>query len=179
MPAPFQSETAKVREMPHVMQHIRGRVLDYGCGGDKINSKAIGLDGRDMPGVNLICADLEDPTEEIARVLIHSFDTVYSSHFLEHCREPFNVVSMWYQFLMPGGTLVLYLPDGRHYSNEGNPEHMQDINHDNFMFWFRRNFCGEGKNYKGEHVAKFFELIDHGMDVGDDRYSFYLIARAT
>lgn len=172
----FMSESEKVRELPNVMQHIKGKILDYGCGGSKIAPAAIGMDGRALPGVDIVCGDLENP--KMAPQLVERFDVVFSSHFLEHTLEPYNMVMMWYQFLIPGGKLILYLPDGRHYINQNNPEHMQDINYDNFMFWFKRCFCGEGKNYHGEHLPKYFELIEHGMDVGYDKYSFYIVAKA-
>lgn len=172
------SEAAKVQEMPHLMKYIKGKVLDYGCGGGKITPEAFGVDGRAMVGVDQVINDLEDPPMDIVTHLMESFDTVFSSHFLEHTQRPYDMVAVWYQFLIPMGKLVLYLPDGRHYSNANNPEHMWDINYDEFLFWFRRNFCGEGRDYKGELRTKYFELIDHGMDVGVDRYSFYIVARA-
>jgi len=171
------SETAKVRELPHVMNYIKGEVLDYGCGGDKITPTALGLDGRALPGVDIVVPDLEHPTGDLILELVHRFDVVYSSHFLEHTLNPREMVRMWYELLARNGKLVLYLPDGDYYSNEGNPEHMLDIKYKEFLFWFRRNFCGEGKNYKGEHLPKFFNIRTHGMDVGDDRYSFYVIAQ--
>lgn len=172
------SEAAKVKEMPHVMKYISGKILDYGCGGDKITPEAIGLDGRAMEGVDYVVPDLENPSPSVVRQLMESFDTIFSSHFLEHTLEPYQMVMTWYQFLTPMGRLVLYLPDGRYYSHKNNPEHMQDMNYDNFLFWFKRNFCGEGKDYRGEHRTKYFELLDYGMDVGEDRYSFYIVARA-
>lgn len=177
MPAPFMSETAKVRELPQVMKYVTGKILDIGCGGDKIVPEAVGMDGRDIPGiVDIICPDLENLGD--VSQFVEEFDTVYSSHYLEHTLDPYKMVSTWYQFLIPGGKLILYLPDGRHYNNHNNHEHMQDINYENFLFWFKRCFCGEGKNYRGEHLPKYFELIDHGMDVGEDKYSFYIIAKA-
>lgn len=174
----YMSETAKVREMPHVMQYVKGKILDWGCGGDKITPDAYGVDGRELSGVNLVVNDLENPSKELCNQLLESFDTVYSSHFLEHTLDPRATVMMWYQFLIPMGKLVLYLPDGDHYNNGTNPEHMWDIKVDPFLFWFKRNFCGEAKNYKGEHLPKYFELIDYGIDIGTDRYSFYVIANA-
>lgn len=178
MPAPYCSESAKVRDMPHVMQSIKGHVLDYGCGGDKIIPNAFGLDGQHLPGVDYVCPDLEHPNSNLVSTLVENFDTVFSSHFLEHTRRPYDMVMMWHQFLKPYGRLVLYLPDGRHYNHHTNLEHMWDMNYDNFLFWFRRNFCGEGKNYKGENLPKYFGLIDHGMHIGEDKYSFYVIATA-
>lgn len=178
MPTPYCSETAKVRELSQVMQHIKGEILDYGCGGDKITIDTTGVDGRSLPGVNIVIPDLEQPSAAFVEHCLERFDTVYSSHFLEHVLDPYLMVSSWYQFLKPMGKLVLYLPDGRYYSNQNNPEHMQDINYDNFMFWFKRCFCGEGRNYKGEFLPKYFELIEHGMDIGPDKYSFYIVAKA-
>jgi predicted SAM-dependent methyltransferase len=179
MPAPFMSEAAKVRELPEVMQYIRGKVLDYGCGADKIIPTAIGMDGRDLPGVDIVCPNLEDPSE-FSKLFVEEFDTIFSSHFLEHTMNPREVVRYWHQMLIPnnGSHLILYLPDGRHYNHHNNPEHLWDINYDNFLFWFRRNFCGEGNNYLGNQLMKYFEIVDHKMDIGEDRYSFYVIAKA-
>lgn len=174
----YMSESEKVRELPQVMKYIKGKILDYGSGGSKIVANATGVDGRSLDGVDIVVPDLEHPSNEFIVYCLENFDTVFSSHFLEHVLEPYAMVSMWYQFLIPGGKLILYLPDGRHYDNHNNPEHTQDINYDNFLFWFRRCFCGEGKNYKGEDLPKYFELLEHGMDLGEDRYSFYIVAKA-
>lgn len=173
----YMSEAAKVRDIPQVMKYIRGKVLDYGCGGDKITPEATGVDGRSLPGVTYVVPDLENPGV-LGAAFLKSYNTVFSSHFLEHVIEPYKMVTIWNQFLIPHGNLVLYLPDGRHYSHENNPEHLWDINYDNFLFWFKRNFCGEGKNYMGQNYPKYFELIEHGMDLGLDRYSFYIVAKA-
>lgn len=174
----YMSESAKVRDMPHVMKYIKGKILDYGCGGDKIVPEAVGVDGREMSGVDYVINDLEAPDANFLLRTIEEFDTVFSSHFLEHTRRPYDMVMMWHQFLKPHGMLVLYLPDGKFYNHHNNPEHLWDMTYSNFLFWFQRNFCGEGKNYLGEHLPKYFGLIDHGMDIGEDKYSFYIIARA-
>lgn len=170
----YQSEASKVRDMPHVMKFITGKILDLGCGPDKITPLALGLDGRPLPGVDFV---ISDPITCIANDVGDDYDTVFSSHFLEHLRDQFGALAEWRICLKTGGHLVLYLPDGRHYNNQENPEHMIDMRYDDFMFWFKRSFCGEGKDFKGEHFPKLFELVDSGMDVGPDRYSFYVIAR--
>jgi len=174
----YMSEAAKVRDMPEVMKYIAGDIADIGCGPDKIKPEAIGFDGRNLPGVDIVVEDLEmlidslDYTEKYK-----SYDTVFSSHFLEHCANQYAVINDWHTMLNIHGHLVLYLPDGRYYNNRTNLEHLIDMNYEQFMFWFGRSFCGEGKNYLGESLYPFFELVDHGMDIGDDRYSFYVIAR--
>jgi SAM-dependent methyltransferase len=170
----YGSEAAKVRDLPHVMKYITGKVLDMGCGPDKISMDAFGFDGRDLPGVNFIG---NDPVTCISNDVGWDYDTVFSSHFLEHLRDQFSAIAEWRICLKDGGHLVLYLPDGRHYNNQENPEHMIDMRYDDFMFWFKRSFCGEGKDFRGNNMPKLFELVDSGMDVGPDRYSFYVIAR--
>lgn len=175
----YQSEAAKVRDMPHVMKYIIGNIVDLGCGHDRITQDAYGVDGREFPGVFLVT---DTPTNlgignKICVDGVPVFDTVFSSHFLEHISEPYAAIKEWSRLLKPNGHLVLYLPDGDHYNNKENLEHMQDMKYEPFMFWFRRSFCGEGKDFRGEHLPKMFELVDHGLDVGDDRYSFYVIAR--
>lgn len=170
----YGSEAAKVRDMPHVMKYITGKVLDMGCGPDKILMDAWGLDGRDLPGVNFMQSD---PVTCVSNDVGADYDTVFSSHFLEHLPNQFEALCEWRICLKDGGHLVLYLPDGRHYDNKENPEHMIDMRYDDFIFWFKRCFCGEGKDFRGNHMPKLFELVDSGMDVGPDRYSFYVIAR--
>lgn len=177
----FMSEAAKVRELPDVMKYIMGEVLDVACGGDKITPEAIGFDGRYLPGVDIIGNhdDIWIKVRDFRKDshFLKVFDTIFSSHFLEHCPDQYGTINQWTMMLKSGGHLVLYLPDGDHYDNKANPEHMIDMKYETFMFWFRRCFCGDGKNFKGEHLPKMFELVDHGLHVGEDLYSFFIIAK--
>lgn len=173
----YSSEAAKVRDMPHVMKYVVGSIIDLGCGPDKVTPEAFGVDGRDLPGVDYITDSMIHDIVSPLAMRVGKVDTVFSSHFLEHLRDQFWALINWRELLKDGGHLVLYLPDGRHYDNKENLEHMIDMNYDDFMFWFKRSFCGEGKDFKGNHLPKLFELVDSGMDVGEDRYSFYLIAK--
>jgi trans-aconitate methyltransferase len=163
------SEAAKVRDMPEVMKYITGLVADVGCGTDKITWDAIGYDGRQLPGV-----DFNTPMCWLQPMFV---DTVFSSHFLEHIPSPFDYIMNWHENLKLGGHIVVYLPDGRYYNNHENMEHLVDMNYDQFLFWFRRVFCGEGKDFRGNNLPKLFELVLHKLDVGDDRYSFVIVAR--
>lgn len=169
MPSPFMSETAKVRELPNVMQFIRGRIADVGAGHDKITPDADGYDGRPLHGV--------DNIGDGCFLGNAWYDTIFSSHFLEHTRNPFEYIEDWRDHLNVGGHIVLYLPEKTLYNNYNNPEHMHNWSREDFMFWFRRSFCGEGKNYRGEHYEQWFTVVDEGGDHGNDRYSFFLVAR--
>ena len=169
----YHSEAAKVRDLPQVMKYITGKVLDIGCGPDKILSTAVGVDGRDLHGVDVIT----DNPYHLANRTGVNFDTVFSSHFLEHLANDYEALTEWISLLKIGGHLVLYLPCGTKYNNRENEEHMRDIKYDDFMFWFKRCFCGEGKDFRGNNLPKMVELIDHATDYGEDRYSFYIICR--
>lgn len=167
----YQSEAAKVRDMPNVMKYITGRVADVGAGHDKITPDAVAFDGRQLDGVNVVLEGC---------MLDNTFyDTIFSSHFLEHTPSPFEYIMDWYYHLDPvkKGHIVIYMPEKSHYNSTENLEHLWNWSYEDFIFWFKRTFCGEGKNYRGEHIPKLFELVDSGLDVGDDRYSFYVIAK--
>lgn len=166
----FGSETAKIREK--MAPYLKGVVYDIGCGHDKISEEAIGIDGRPV----FVGGVIQDGLTNFSETLHGTVDVVYSSHTLEHMVDDYCCIQSWSKLLKPGGFLILYLPDGRHYNNYENLEHMRDYQYEQFMMFFRRTFCGEGKNYKGEFLPATFKMIEDGPDVGQDRYSFYLVA---
>lgn len=169
----YGSEAAKVRDLPQVMQYVRGKVLDVGCGTEKITPEAFGVDGRDLPGVNFIT----DNPYHMANIVGVDYDTVFSSHFLEHLVNPYEALIEWRSLLVDGGHLILYLPCGLKYNNRENKEHMQDIKYEDFLLWFKRCFCGEGKDFRGADLPKLFELVYESADYGDQRYSFVIVAK--
>lgn len=166
----YGSETAKIRDK--VSKYLCGKIYDIGCGHDKITPDAIGIDGRSVfeGGV----------TQEGLSVFPENWhgtaDVVYSSHTLEHMEDDYGTLMSWSKLLKKGGVLILYLPDGRYYNNYGNLEHMRDYQYEQFMMFFKRTLCGEGKNFKGENLPTVFRICEDGPDVDSDRYSFYLIA---
>lgn len=168
---PYHSETEKI--YPKIKDHVQGYILDIGCGMHKVTPEAIGIDGRSLECVGM----LKDGLSKFEEHMYGTADTVFSSHVLEHMEDDYETLKEWTRLLKPGGKLVLYLPDGKHYNNYENLEHMRDYTYDQFMMFFNRAFCGQGKNFRGEFLPKIYELIDHGMDLGDDKYSFYLVAR--
>jgi SAM-dependent methyltransferase len=168
---PYHSETEKIR--PRVQKYLNGVVYDIGCGHDKISPDAVGFDGRPV----FTGGTVQEGLTEFPDNLTATADVVYSSHCLEHMENDHATLTAWAKLLKPGGYLILYLPDGDHYDNHANLEHMRDYNYRTFMLFFRRAFCGEGKNFRGENLPRKFELCEDGLDVGDDKYSFYLVAK--
>ena len=166
----YHSETAKVKDRPEWMKYIQGRVADVGAGGDSITPDAYCVDGRQMDG-NIVRHDLYLNSDD------GTFHTIFSSHFLEHVPTPFEYIKNWSNHLIPGGHLFVYKPQKDAFNRNENPEHCLAWCYEDFMFFFRRNFCGEGKDYKGNHYPTYFQVVDSGLDIGVDRYSFFVIAR--
>lgn len=172
----YHSEAAKVRDL-HIMKYVQGEIIDIGAGHDPITPNAYAIDGRPLPGISFVTDEVLTLSSQLVGCAHMPFDTVFSSHFLEHIAADYAALKDWSTLLKVGGHLVLYLPCGTKYDNKENLEHMRDITYDQFMFWFRRAFCGEGKDFRGNNVPKIFELVEHATDYGDDRYSFYVIGR--
>lgn len=56
--------------------------------------------------------DLEDGDAQLmASAADESFDFVFSSHCLEHLRDPIEGLRNWFRILRPGGHLVVTIPD--------------------------------------------------------------------
>jgi len=166
----YGSETAKIRDK--VSKYLCGVIYDIGCGHDKITPDSIGIDGRPVFAGGVIQEGLTCFPESMHETA----DVVYSSHTLEHMEDDYATIVSWAKLLKRGGILILYLPDGRHYNNYANLEHMRDYQYEQFMMFFRRTLCGEGKNFKGEQLDATFKICEDGPDVGEERYSFYLVA---
>ena len=69
-----------------------------------------------------------------------AYDTVHSSHCLEHMRRPPQVLAQWWELIKPGGHLVLIVPDEDLYE-QGiwpslfNPDHKATFRLDTDLSW--------------------------------------------
>lgn len=168
----YYSETAKAKEL--IGEYLKGKIIDIGAGGSPITEDAICVDGRDYGKVDIITDNLYDLFKYEQ---LRGADLVYSSHCLEHLINDTEAILEWSSLIRQGGHIILYLPDGRKYSNEGNMEHMRDYNYDNFMFYFNRVFCGMGKDFRGGNIPAIFELVHSQEDFRENCYSFIVIAK--
>lgn len=75
------------------------RVLDIGCGDDKIIPTA---EGWDLP---------QGDGQLLRGVGDGSYDIVFSSHFGEHLRDPLEGLLNQWRVLRPGGYLIFLVPD--------------------------------------------------------------------
>ena len=78
---------------------LRGRGIDIGCGPDPI--------APDVRPFDLADGD----ANEISRFVHEQFDYVYSSHCLEHMRDPRAALLEWWKLVRPGGHLFFIVPD--------------------------------------------------------------------
>jgi ubiquinone/menaquinone biosynthesis C-methylase UbiE len=79
---------------------VNGRVIDIGAGRDPITKGA------------LIFDKLQGDAQKIDKFFPEeSFDTVFSSHCLEHMRDPRAAITSWYKLVKPGGILMVIVPD--------------------------------------------------------------------
>jgi len=119
----------EVRKCRHrVVGYLKGRGLDIGCGNEKINKNAIGIDkgGR--------AANIKMDVGDINGLRIFSgnfFDYVFSSHALEDFTDTQAILEQWWRLVRPGGHLILYGPDPDYYPRIGtadaNPMHQHDL----------------------------------------------------
>jgi SAM-dependent methyltransferase len=169
------SESKKI--LHKVDKYLAGKIVEVGCGDEPVKEGVVGIDGRNFPHVNILTNNLYDLDVRHPE-LVGKFDCCFSSHVLEHLPDSYRAIMEWSSLVKRGGYFILYLPDGNYYPNKQNPEHFHDTKYEDFIFWFKRTFCGEALNFTGKpYFEPYFQLIESGLDVGEDRYSFYLVAK--
>lgn len=169
-------EALKIKDK--IQQYLVGDICDIGCGDECIVEGAFGIDGRDFPCVKYKTDNLYSLPQQLHERLA-SFDVLHNSHVIEHLPDTYRCIYEWQQLLKSGGYFIIQLPDGDYYNNQENPEHFCDTKYEPFLMWFKRAFCGEAKNFKGEQYAPpMFELIESGQDVKEpNHYSFFIVAK--
>lgn len=93
-------KTSRLRGATFAETYLSGKVLDIGCGPDLVVPTAQPFD-LEHGDANKI-GDYFPP---------ETFDTVHSSHCLEHMRDVRAALTQWWSLVKPGGYLVLVVPD--------------------------------------------------------------------
>ncbi|UCF50235.1 MAG: hypothetical protein JSU91_01785 [Thermoplasmatales archaeon] len=158
------NEAMKIK--PKIAKYLSGKILDIGCGDKKITDMAIGIDGRDLPSVDIVLKDKFDIYNLHMKEELQNVNVIFSSHVLEHLYEPYTFIWSTNAMLSVGGYLILYLPDGRKYDDFSNPEHLHTFRYEIFLRWFKASFDDQ------------FEIVESDLDIEeDDHYSFYIVAK--
>ena len=96
------------------------KVLDLGCGGQKIDKRAIGVDIR-KNGVLGVGANQDRPSNADIEADItclpmdsSSVDAILAKHIFEHLIDPIKSLKEWARVLRNNGKLVIICPDYRY-----------------------------------------------------------------
>jgi predicted SAM-dependent methyltransferase len=140
---------------------ITGKVIDIGC-------------GRLTLGADPITPDCERHDQDICDAHTmeaykdESFDTVYSSHVLEHMERPKEAVLSWWRILKTGGHLVISVPERDSYERQShlpsrwNPDHK--------TMWVYK----EDGNFFTHELCDFIKLCLYEGLKGAEKYKFHI-----
>lgn len=105
----------RLQDSRFATRYFRGNGIDIGGGGD-----SIALYREFFPLVkNVFVYDRPHGDGQLlANVPDDSFDFLYSSHCLEHLRDPREALANWLRVVRPGGHLVVSVPDEDMYEQE-------------------------------------------------------------
>jgi SAM-dependent methyltransferase len=123
------SKTRKLRGPDFESKYLRGKVIDIGAGADPVCSWAESFDLADGDA-NFITRYRAPET----------YDTVHSSHCLEHLYQPREALAQWWRLVKPGGYLVLVVPHEDLYEQGFwpslfNPDHKATFRLDGSASW--------------------------------------------
>lgn len=93
------SKSNQYRSPKFFADYLSGAVLDIGCGNDPVVPNARPFDR--------IHGNAEKILDHFAPA---SFDTVYSSHCLEHMSNVPGILADWWALVKPGGHLIMVVP---------------------------------------------------------------------
>tara|TARA_B100001079_G_scaffold56522_1_gene47345 strand:- start:491 stop:1177 length:687 start_codon:yes stop_codon:yes gene_type:complete len=93
-------KTNNIRGKVFLEKYFSGKIIDIGAGEDLVCDAAERFDQDDGDANHITrYRDLD------------TYDTVHSSHCLEHMHDPEKALLEWWKLIKPGGYLVLVVPD--------------------------------------------------------------------
>jgi len=105
-------KTNNMRGQVFLKKYFSGKIIDIGAGEDLVCDGAEKFDQDD------------GDANHITRYRnMNTYDTVHSSHCLEHMYEPEKALLEWWKIIKPGGYLVLVVPDEDLYEQGYWPSH--------------------------------------------------------
>jgi ubiquinone/menaquinone biosynthesis C-methylase UbiE len=119
-----------------------GVVLDIGCGSDR-QPRAIGVDCRRIPGVELVC-DFERglPFRD------NSVAAAYSIHSIEHMRDLIRFMEELYRVCAPGAKVYIKTPYYASRKAFVDPTHVRFMTEESFEYFKAPNYYGLKTNFR-------------------------------
>lgn len=171
------------------MEHQKpGRVLDVGCSDGNIAAElrsagheVVGLDLEESPGVRenvdlFIQADLE---HGIPAEVTGKFEVVLAADVVEHVRDPGALIAEMREYLAPGGSLIVSVPNFAHWYPRTRVlfgafdyDRRGILDHTHLRFFTRSSFErlieSQGMRVKRRHyIGLPLEVLDRGTAKGD------------
>lgn len=150
------NEAAKART--RLLSLFVGKGLDIGCGNTPIMDSCDKWDIDEGDAQYMIGAPREH------------YDWIFSSHLLEHVKDPANALAVWWRLLKPGGTLIILVPDEDLYEkglwpSQHNGDHKHTFTLSKWESWspVSRNMVDLLHNLPG-HKLIDLSLQDTGYD---------------
>ena len=149
-------------------------VLELGCGNQKRDSTAIGIDALDFPCVDLV----GDVFEVLAAFPANSVERVSTSHFMEHVVDVPRLLSELSRVLVPGGVLKSVVP---HFSNPfyySDPTHRSPFGLYTMAYFCEQRLFSRGVPSYAIGVPLVLDKVRFGFKSIRPRYVSHAIKRA-
>ena len=153
-------KTNKLRDASFYHQFLTGKIIDIGGGADLVTPSAERFDIED--GDANFITRYRDP---------ESFDSVHSSHCLEHMHDPESALREWWQLVKPGGYMVLVVPDEDLYEQGFWPS-IFNLDHKNtFRIHENESWSPVSFNIK-ELIRKLSNVEIISIEIHDNNYDY-------
>jgi SAM-dependent methyltransferase len=156
-------EASKTRQYFGVLEKkvFQGKGIDIGCGNDPI-----------LPDVD--CFDVKDgDANYICRYVKKQYDFVFSSHCLEHMKDPFHAVQQWWNLVKDNGYLYIVIPDEDLYEHGTFPS-KYNTEHE----WTFTVLKQKGTNIRSTNLVELLSTLKDArilkMEVQDNNYNYDL-----
>lgn len=140
---------------------FKGKGIDIGCGNDPI------LD-------NVERFDIEDgDANQIEKYVKKRFDFVFSSHCLEHMKNPYHTIQQWWSLVKDNGYLYLIVPDEDLYEHGHFPSKYNTDHKWTFSFLKQKN-----ANVRSINIIELLSSLENArvlkLEVQDNNYNYLL-----
>ena len=140
---------------------FKGKGIDIGCGNDPI------LD-------NVEHFDIEDgDANQIEKYVKKRFDFVFSSHCLEHMKNPYHTIQQWWSLVKDNGYLYLIVPDEDLYEHGHFPSKYNTDHKWTFSLLKQKN-----ANVRSINIIELLSSLKNArvlkLEVQDNNYNYLL-----